>query len=1143
MEKFPRWAQSWMKDGGQVTHGLNLALKLKHPERLPLLLWDIVVARPRIELAMQELSFLHYARFVPSWDGRALMVTTEFDGPLEPYVMDFVIAIGDVFDTLLGYVEDAPRLPVRNHPEEFWRYVQQWNRVPFLPRGDSDTTLFPPDFDFPIYSAYPDKTMVDLMGPRDKLLPPAIDRPGTPVDLADVQGNILRGYRASEAVHMFFTVTDRDKARQWLSTVLVDGVDGVAPAWGGVMSAKPWDVDGVGEPQKPPVMANVALTFAGLGALLPDRSRELDRFPAAFREGAAKRHERNGDIGDSAPAKWRFGTEDQAIHVVLSLYTPTKKQQGVLVAAPALFHQAHLALLGEAKSNGMRLVHAERAKALPESSVYFGYRDGIAHPRISGQCEPSDADAQPASSPGEFLLGRNYLSVFGGPSIGDLPEDLATNGTFGVMRLLEQDLKEFEATLKAGAQCQPPLDEEHLKAKLLGRSTTGDPLAELAKQAPGTPASDKPRNDFDYAPSWEHPGIEDDHEGMRCPVGAHIRRVNPRTARVAGQRHSRRLIRRGMPIDWTEDGKDKKGLLGLFIGASIERQFEFIQREWIQGSLAASGIRGTQDPIAGIRQEPTDFHIPGHGSVKVPPLVKTRGCLYLFFPGISMLRSLGRPAGPSLLEKLDAPVPESASPPDPREELAQLQAELESLKGAQGITDEILQFIGDLLFDKVLDSEFVASLVEHFAPKRPSFEPPNPLPPGDIRPLDPRFVADPYRAYAKLRAANRSVVWVREHGAYWVLARGEAQKLFDNPADFLQQPSTTKLRGIITMDPPRHTEVRKHVQAAFDTATKDVDVFVAEAIGEALRRLQGVLQFDFMPAYGSAVPSAVFWRFFGVLRKDQPTCDALAQKMMRHFGQPARRGMSDDIVFADSAVRLTGRLALMLAKARFSLFNNPYKGTLIGEMAQRTMVPGGLTFSESLITLVQFVLAGYMSMQFLLGTAMRNLLSADPRDPSKGDEIPWRKLGQLSQGTKSDFEAALNRALEEARRVDPPVTIVQRYAARDGVKIGGVELKKDCPVHAVVGSANRDGPGTDLEQFHWDRPAGTGHLSLGHGIHECVGRWLHEKVVPPSVTRLLQAMPDLQLCDPVAVPAWYDNIYFRALQSLPVKRCPPQATT
>jgi hypothetical protein len=185
---------------------------------------------------------------------------------------------------------------------------------------------------------------------------------------------------------------------------------------------------------------------------------------------------------------------------------------------------------------------------------------------------------------------------------------------------------------------------EELQARLMGRWANGDPLT-LSQTAPPADIATL-RNDFDYAPSWEQPGVMQDHVGQLCPVGAHIRRTNPRTARVAGQRHARRLLRRGMPTHWLEGGTSRKGLLGLFICGSLERQFEFIQRQWILGDLAASGITDTQDPIAGQRDHDTEFRFFAGGradqarTVQVPPLVTTRGSVYLFMPGIGTMRHL-----------------------------------------------------------------------------------------------------------------------------------------------------------------------------------------------------------------------------------------------------------------------------------------------------------------------------------------------------------------------------------------------------------------------------------------------------------------------------------------------------------------------
>ena len=1227
MDEFPSWAQKWMRAEPQkVSHCLNLALKLRNPYELPLMLWDVVVARPKIQRALEDLSFLHFARFVPSWDGTALMVITEFDGPLQPYVMDFAIAIGDVFDRLLSYVEDAPLLPVRDHPDEFWIFVQQWNRVPFFPRSLGEASLFPANFDYPLYCAYPDKTVIDIAGPRSKLPQPALDRPAAWVDLKDVQGNILRGYGAKTALHQFFTVTNEATARRWLAQVFSKS----SPSdnlWGDLTTAEPWGQDDELKTVKPELMANVAFTFAGMTALLPGRLDDLNgRFPRAFRAGAEARAKLNGDIDRSAPLNWRFGRDDQHIHVVLTLQTFANEESGG--AGWTRFVSAVTALKTAAEANGLQWVYDHETQArkgefdAPTQAhkvemVYFDYRDGITDPRISGQCpaRPADvqpADFQPAASPGEFLLGPDYRDIYRGPSLGKMPGDLALNGSFAAMRLMEQHVDTFNVTLTEES-ARLGIGREELKAKLMGRWTGGEPLA-LEHADPPQGGS---RDNFDYAPSWEHPEVADDHAGKFCPVGAHIRRTNPRNAPVAGQRHARRLIRRGMPTHWQEDGVAKKGLLGLFIGGSLERQFEFIQQQWIQGDLAASGIRGTQDPIAGLRSKPTEFLVwPDRPDqkAKVPPLVTTRGSLYLFLPGVRALQALdsanskpfdiaapapavvaavlAKPAIATKAAKVKKAVGGLTDIFENAAEVAVFAAEravdaaasvyregtfhvqslsdlavqgspddphwLDSVKSALrtdsllfGLPDDIVDLLAGLS-GRVFNSKWAESLVETFAPPPCAAcdSPVQGVPTADIDPADPGVIANPCAAYATLQGKFGNLVWVPAHRAYWVLDLLTAQDMFNRPGDFVQQASNVGLRGIITLDGSRHTVVRAAVVQSLSIAASPakVDSYLNAAMAQALKDIGPLQQFDFVASYGSPVPGQVFWDILGLPPEHRKECGDLAQTMMRHFGQPEVRGMGDRVVFADASLRLTRRLALLFAQALAASLHpaqSPFRGTLIGEIASRTelLFPSAnrtMHFVESLLTLVQFVLAGFMSMQFLMGTGMRNLLTPDPRALRNG-QTPWQQLRALYNPGEPAFDAALRNALAESRRVDPPVTIVQRYAGPNGAKIDAVTIPKDCPIFAVVASAHRDPtfipePG----QFHWDRPV-LPNLSLGRGSHECIGTALQDWVVPAALTRLLVDMPDLRLCDTKSVPAWLDNLYFRSLQSLPVSRCHPAA--
>ena len=1172
MDEFPEWAQTLFtarKDS--VFHGLNLALPLENPSRLPLLLWEINAAQPKIRAALDQLSFLHYARFVPSWDGRALMVITEFDGPLDPYVMDFVIAIGDVFDVLLSYVDTRwrPKLPTREFPDEFLEFVRTWNRVPFMARMPfgipTDLFLLPASFDYPVYGAYRDKTVIDITGPRATLPPPAIDRPAATLDLPDIQGNILRGFNAVRARHLFLEITDPKKARNWLAKTFTDA----GSAWGGLSTAEDWGADG-----KPETATTVAFTYGGLRTLLPRREADLEKFPVAFVKGALERHgalAAEDGTGRSAQTDWRFGKDSQRIHVLVSLY----QLPGPSAAESAFETVAGTLLASALASGGLAQVHEQNARKLGTGTgeVYFGYVDGISEPRISGQpVNPKKPDFQPASSPGEFVLGEDYKNIFGGSSLGGLAPDLATHGTFGAMQLIEQDVKAFEDAVKSQASLLG-LTTAGVKALLMGRAPDGYPLA----IAPD-PSSRRDRNDFDYAPSWERPKLPDDHDGQRCPVGAHIRRVNPRSARVTGASHARRLIRRGMPTSWTEGAFRKEGLLGLFLCASLERQFEFIQHEWIQGDQATSGIRGSQDPIAGLRGTPTRLPIEGgRRFVEVPPVVHLRGSLYLFFPSVSLVHGLALkstthglpPQGLAANATLPTTTPVAAPAARTLSALADrhgaVQASGEADRWAALLPDdppgfeslaladawrEVRELLAELPWNGDWRKRRFREYFEAFLPKDDSrCAPVASSVDNGFSALDPEFVQDPFSPFARLRKAKRTVIWVPEHRAYWILDRTMALAALKNHTDYVQAPSHVALRGIITLDPPRHTVVRDVVAAAFKTALEGVDKQVAKAVGEAIGTIGSMPHFDAVKLYTEVVPTAVVTALLGLDGKDRDDAIAHARTTMSYFSQPVRPGSSYGIASADASARLAMTLAWPLVKAvlasRAPLYSSD--GTIIAGIAEKTTLVGTpdterpLPLTEALITLVQIVLA-HLSAGFLLGTALRNLLMPDPR-PDRSGQIPWDALARLQAeaqkdpGKQADFDTAIERALDEARRIDPPVTLIQRFAGK-AMKVGDFDVTQDCPVHIVVASANRDLPADvpEPEQFHWDREPTDPPLSLGHGLHECVGTALQDRIVPAALKALLSEMPTLRLVDPGAVPAWLDNVYFRVLHSLPVMR-------
>lgn len=615
----------------QISHGLNLVLKLREPARMRELLIKIHQAQPKIDAGLGELNFVHFARFLPTYDNTALQVITEFDGPFEPYVLDFVIEIGDVFDMLLGFTQGTEHLlPIAEHPDEFLAFVRDNNtvRVPGLPDNPN----------LSVYSAYPDLTTLDIIGPRDDLPIPKADRWITPVDKTDVQGNILRGFPAERVQHFVLEVLDASKARAWLADRATAGA--AMPDVPRVTSDEQWPID-----QKPQLMLNVGLTHAGMQAL-GIRPEWLAPFPEAFRQGALARANDNLDIGGNAPDGWWLGgpAQERAHHVMVSLYH--SDQDG---AGPA-FVAAAAALRASLGPGGFRLIDAPEA-ARNGGSNWFGYADSITNPRVASAEPAPVTDLQPASTAGEFVLGADYRNIYGGSSLGALPAPLATNGSFCAVRVLAQDVDAFQTTLKneSARLGRPP---EWLAARLMGRWYGGAPLSLYPDAPPPPDSAGNTRNDFDYAPSYEYPNTAMDHNGRLCPVGAHIRRSNARSSRIAGARYARRLMRRGMHYDRVVDGTPEKGLFGLFMCADLERQFEFIQRQWMNGDRFASGLRGTRDPFVGTAEGGVqDFEIPMPDGttlkMRLPPFVRTRGSLYLFMPGLKALRDLDRFATPN----------------------------------------------------------------------------------------------------------------------------------------------------------------------------------------------------------------------------------------------------------------------------------------------------------------------------------------------------------------------------------------------------------------------------------------------------------------------------------------------------------------
>ena len=437
------------------------------------------------------------------------------------------------------------------------------------------------------------------------------------LDFDDIQHFLLTRSPALAARYEFLSFENRDAGRAWLSG-LVDKV-GTGKSVGGATPDARW--------------VTIAFTCAGLRALgVGDTA--LATFPTEFREGMAARTKILGLGGNSEPDRWVGNLANPDLHAIVILFARDVAERDRCEQQ----HRQYLSTLA-----GVRVLSDLNLEALPPfdgvAREHFGYRDRLSQPVIAGTGEEPTPGSGPAVKAGEFFLGYEDESGYAPPL--PEPEILSRNGSFLAYLRMDQHVAAFREFLRQ--QAGSPGEQELLAAKLMGRWRSGAPLVLCPDKDDPELGGDLQRtNNFLYKDA--------DPYGYRCPIGSHIRRMNPRDTGENMQR--RKMIRRGgtygpkLPDGAPEDGVERG--IAAFIGcASLVRQFEFAMNVWINDPRFEE-LDNELDPIVGSHDGTFDMTIPKRPVRKkikgLPAFTTIRGGAYFFLPGIRALRFLaGQP--------------------------------------------------------------------------------------------------------------------------------------------------------------------------------------------------------------------------------------------------------------------------------------------------------------------------------------------------------------------------------------------------------------------------------------------------------------------------------------------------------------------
>ncbi|QEL13650.1 Dyp-type peroxidase [Limnoglobus roseus] len=538
-------------------------------------------------------------------------------------------------------------------------------------------------------------------------VPPAPPVPNIKDGLGDIQGNVIGGFNKDHQTFLFLNFTDTVKARAWVGGIATEVASAAEVAQFDTLFKRVNLRRGGELGVVKATWMNLGFSFKGLEAL-GVTAADLGRFPDAFRAGMAARKAIIGDVGANDPANWVGPLGKPDVHAILIVAADSQEDLGEHV----LRYLHNIGVNG-----GVRLLYLQDGAVREDEPghEHFGFRDGVSQPAIRvldehrpGMVAPSEPiQANPGQDRlhgGEFVLGYPTQipqdkscpneTLAPNPDPGpispkrggdeDAP-DWAVNGSYLVFRRLAQNVGGFRDHVAALAAAQG-LSSEVMGAKLVGRyksgapleltrdeeelmkqgklsasfdPTTGDPSAEVAA-ALGLPPG-FPRNDGNLSEDSRldnHFEYGDDADGLKVPLGAHIRKTYPRDDPTPGGGESdtqtHRIMRRGIPFGTSfrpglgsvghagkpglEEPGDR-GLLFLCYQSSISRQFEFIQRNWVHNPNFSKPGTG-EDPI--ISQTPQgDFLLPKTGTqaahLSIMHFVTMTGGEYFFQPAIGTL--------------------------------------------------------------------------------------------------------------------------------------------------------------------------------------------------------------------------------------------------------------------------------------------------------------------------------------------------------------------------------------------------------------------------------------------------------------------------------------------------------------------------
>ena len=398
-----------------------------------------------------------------------------------------------------------------------------------------------------------------------------------------------------------------------------------------------------------------------------------------------------------------------------------------------------------------------------------------------------------------------------------------------------------------------------------------------------------------------------------------------------------------------------------------------------------------------------------------------------------------------------------------------------------------------------------------------------------LDPRDPGFVQDPYPAYAAIRQASAALgggsgFWWEQYGHWCLAGHGDVtaalkdkrfgrQILHVTSREALGWPEpeahlgpflAVERHSLLELEPPDHTRLRTLINRAFvSRQVERLRTRIAALAHGLIDSFAAKGTADLLDAYATPIPVIVIAELLGVPPERAPDLLDWSHRMVAMYQFRRSRQIEDEAVAATSS--FVAFLRTVVAERRTAP-----REDLVSTLIAASEAGARLSEDELIATCILVLNAGHEATVHALANGTRAILDHPPARAALADP------------------AALPGLVEEVLRFDAPLHMFTRYALED-CEAYGHRFRQGDKVGLLLGAANRDPARfADPDRFDAARAPGP-HLSLGAGIHFCIGAPLARLELEVALPILFARLPGLRLS---VEPRYRDTYHFHGLERL-----------